>query len=205
MDNLEDRFFKKVDEFESMMRQNRADRFGNTVAVCVAIISAFLAFSSIKNGNVGQGIQRAQRQAASYWNQYQAKRLRQFALDMKISELTAVVADGVVAMTPQRRKVLDRWSKSNNRYKFELHQLAAKARAKEAYLSTRNVLGDQLDVAEAFLALALALLAVAALTKIGWVLGIGMMVGAVGVSFGTAAYMEWTWLHPAFLIALFEA
>ena len=75
-------------------RTSESDRFNNTIAIIVALISAFLAVASIKGDNVVQAMQRRQALLTDSWNQYQAKRLRQFELDLEVQRAEALTRDG---------------------------------------------------------------------------------------------------------------
>ncbi|MBI1385443.1 MAG: DUF4337 family protein [Rhizobiales bacterium] len=202
---IEDYLKARLDDLDGMLRKPRSDRFTNAVAICVAIISAFLAVSSVKNGNVVQANGADRREIANLWNQYQAKRLRQFVLDAKLDEYDALYAGARRAeMPPALANRIVAWTTERDRYVVELRQLSRDARAIEARVANRVVTDDQLDIAEAFLALSLALFALAALTKLGWMLALALCVGGAGGFFCIAAFTRIDWAHPMLMIRLFE-
>ena len=142
-------------------------RFNNAIAIIVALISAFLAVSKIKGDNVVQAIQRAQALTVDAWSQYQAKRMRQFELDLEVVRADALIRDGVLKDTPENQAMTEGWRKEIDRYKGELKELSDAANGYEADFKRHNET-DGVRFSESFLTLALALLAVAALTRIGW-------------------------------------
>jgi hypothetical protein len=181
------------------------NRFNNTIAIIVALISAFLAVSKIKDDNVVQAIQRAQALTVDAWNQYQAKRMRQFELDLELVRAEALIRDGVLKDTAENRAMTEGWRKEIDRYKGELKELSDTANGHEADFKRHNETDDFFDFSESFLSLALALLAVAALTRIGWLLGLAAGVGLVGFVFGMAGFLRWGLIRPEWLSMLLGA
>lgn len=180
-----------------------SDRLNGMIAVSVAIISAFLAVSTIKSANISQAIGRAQSDAVSRWNQYQAKRLRQFQLEIKIDELK-VAGTNQLVMPTEAREIITRWQEENTRYKAELKETFDLARSYEARRDELAARDDQFDVSEAFLALSLAMLAVSALAKKTWLFGLGLCAGLIGIVFGVAAFLGLGGIQPAWLVALLD-
>src|SRR3954469_25174968 len=93
------------------------DRFNNAIAIIVELISAFLAVSKIKDDNVVQAIQRAQALTVDAWNQYQAKRMRPFGLDLELVRAEALIRNGVLKDTADNRAMTEGWRKEIDRYK----------------------------------------------------------------------------------------
>ncbi|MGI9407386.1 MAG: DUF4337 family protein [Hyphomicrobiaceae bacterium] len=176
------------------------DWFNRGVAIGVAVVSACLAIANIKNGNISQAAQGEQRAAASSWNQYQAKRLRQFALEMRLQDTRVRVAEGSVTLTPGQRDLVEKWGFKNAEYTRELGELSQQARAHEARYKQLTLMDDEYDVAEAFLTLTLALLAVAALTRNQWMLAGGLLIGSISILFTISAFAGLTALHPSWLL-----
>ncbi len=129
------------------------DRFNNAIAIIVALISAFLAVSKIKDDNVVQAIQRAQALTVNSWNQYQAKRMRQFELDLEVQRAGALIRDGVLKDTAENRALMDGWRKEIERYKTELKELSDTANGHEADFKRHNETDDLFDFSESFLTL----------------------------------------------------
>jgi Domain of unknown function (DUF4337) len=181
------------------------DRFNNAIAILVALISAFLAVSNVKNGNIVQAIQRSQALLTDSWNQYQAKRMRQFELDLEVQRADALARDGVLKETPENRAMREGWLKEIERYRSELKELTDVANGHQAEFKRLNDADDLFDFSESFLSLALALLAVAALTRIAWLLVLAGGVGLAGFGFGLAGFMGYGAWKPDWLMALLGA
>jgi hypothetical protein len=181
------------------------DRFNNAIAILVALISAFLAVSNVKNGNIVQAIQRSQALLTDSWNQYQAKRMRQFELDLEVKRGDALIRDGILKDTPENRSLREGWLKEIERYRTELKELTDVANGHQAEFKRLNDADDLFDFSESFLSLALALLAVAALTRIAWLLVLAGGVGLAGFGFGLAGFMGYGAWKPDWLMALLGA
>jgi hypothetical protein len=181
------------------------DRFNNTIAILVALISAFLAVSNVKNGNIVQAIQRSQALLTDSWNQYQAKRMRQFELDLEVARAEALTRDGVLKETPENRAAMEGWRREIERYKGELKELTDVANGHQADYKRLNDADDLFDFSESFLSLSLALLAVAALTRIVWLLGLAAGIGLLGFGFGMAGFMGYGAWKPEWLMAILGA
>lgn len=185
--------------------QRDSDRFNNAIAIIVALISAFLAVASVKGDNVVQAMQRSQELTTNSWNQYQAKRLRHFALELELRRADALSRDGLLKDTPENRALVEEWRKDLVRYEAELKELSAAANGHKAEYDRLNGADDLLDFSGSFLSLALALLAVAALTRIGWLLGLSAAVSLVGLGFGLAAFAGLDLVRPEWLSRLLGA
>lgn len=178
----------------------KKDHFNNAVALMVAVVSACLAVANIKNGNIAQQAQNEQRAAASSWNQYQSKRLRQFALDLRLQDYDARASDETFQPSPKMRALVEKWRAKDSEYRGELKALAEQARGHEKQQKVLSLKDDDFDVAEALLTLTLALLAIAALTQNQLVLGLGMFTGGISVFFAFVAFIGWTSLHPSWVL-----
>ena len=181
------------------------DRFNNTIAIIVALISAFMAVSKIKDDNVVQAIQRSQALIVDSWNQYQAKRMRQFELDLEVQRAEALTRDGVLKDTPENRALMEGWRRDIERYRAELKELTDTANGHEASYKRLNDADDLFDFSDSFLSLSLALLAVAALTRIRWLLGLAAGVSLVGLAFGLSGFAGFDAIRPDWLSKLLGA
>lgn len=190
---------------ESADGQGARDRFNNTIAIIVAVISAFLAVAKTKDDNIVQAIQRSQAELTDAWNQYQAKRQRQFQLEIENGRIQAMVRDGSLKDSPENRALVEGNAREVARYRDELKELTARATEREATIARLNDVDDLFDFSDAFLTLALALLAVTALTRTRWLLLTATGIAAAGLGFGIAGFMGVTAFKPAWLAALLGA
>jgi hypothetical protein len=88
------------------------------------------------------------------------------------------------------------------KYTERSKETMAKAKALEAEYDRLNFRDDQFDLSDAFLSIAIALAAVAALADTFWLLYVAWASGGFGVLMGAAGFIGWN-LRPEWLAALF--
>jgi hypothetical protein len=109
------------------------------------------------------------------------------------------------ATAPQAAATLDEQVKHYEseiaRYQNEETELQDKARGFEKQYDALNFRDDQFDLSDAFLSVALAMLAVTALTRKKWLLWTSLAFGAFGFIMGLAGLIGWK-IHPDWLTKL---
>ncbi|HWA89332.1 MAG TPA: DUF4337 domain-containing protein [Rhizomicrobium sp.] len=164
------------------------ERLNNLVAVTVVVISVFLAVSNVKDGNIGQNMALAKADAVDTWSEYQAAKLK-----LHLAE-TSLAGLGVTASAPGVNPDLVAKEKARleaaiAKYTAKADSLMTDAKAHEAQYDALNVHDDQFDMSEAFLSIALALAAVAAVTSLMWLLYVCWGVSAIGLVMGAAGFL----------------
>jgi hypothetical protein len=168
-------------------------RLNRGVAITVVVLSVWAGLCNIKDGNVVQAMQQAQAGAVDRWNEYQATRTKLHIAQGDRALIATLGADPVrtgAALTALDREI--------GRYGAESPQLAAAARQQSALYDALNVHDDQFDAADAALATAISIAAVAALAESGWVLAASWVFGAFGLFMGLCGFMGWPF-HPDLL------
>lgn len=173
------------------------DRFNNSIAIAVALVSAFMAVTKIKDDNIVQAMQKAQAETVDYWNEYQARRQRQFNIDLAIEQTRATQAP-----SPELEAKLGEWKKQAEAFKARAEESSVKAKARDADYNAGNDRDDLFDLSDAMLSISLALFAVTALTRVRWLFGLASVLGLGGMVFGVAGFNGWTALHPDFIISI---
>jgi Domain of unknown function (DUF4337) len=170
------------------------DSYNGRLAIVVAVLSAFMAVSNIKSGDITDAARDDQINVVDTWNQYQAKRMRQFMLQgfirnaeanrghMPDANLDAAIAE---------------WSAETERYKQELAEISAKARGYEAEFTESRERSSLFDLSDTFATIALALFAVAALTRIRWLFWFAGLAGLGGIVYGIAGFAGGAWYLPS--------
>ena len=172
------------------------DGFNNRIAIAVAVVSAFMAVSAVKNDNIVQGMQKAQAEKVDYWNEYQARRQRWFGLELAIAQVRATTPS-----TPELETKLAEWKKNADTYQARAEESAKKAKERDADYTEANDRDDLFDISDAFLSVAIALFAVTALVRVRWLFGAASGLALAGMTFGVAGFNGWTWIKPAVLVA----
>lgn len=179
----------------------RAARLNATVAITVAVLATFMGICKVKDDNIVQGMQQAQVNKLDHWAYYQARNIRAdvaeaAATQLELAKGAAPAAQAEAydrAMAGYRAKAADQLKKRD-----ELRALAEDAQATYETLNRRD---DQFDLSDALLAIAIALLAVTALTKLWPLYLVAMVPTAFGVVMGVAGLADLP-IHPNMLFKL---
>ncbi|HET6421690.1 MAG TPA: DUF4337 domain-containing protein [Geobacteraceae bacterium] len=177
------------------------NRLNDWVAVSVAILSAFMAVTKVKDDNIVQAMLQVKSDAVDTWSEYQSKRIKQHLAEVGLMQTQAL---SVIA--PERGKVVladqERDYRNNiARYAAEEETLKKKARGFEKDYDDLNYRDDQFDMSDAALSLSLALLAVTALTSKRKLFAFSWLFGGFGVVMGLAGLVGLS-LHPDWLTKL---
>jgi hypothetical protein len=176
------------------------ERLNNLVAITVVIISVFMAVSNVKDGNIGQNMALEKADAVDTWSEYQSAKLKLHLAENSLAQL-AVLASAQGADPALVAKEKARLEAAIQKYAAKSDQLMHDAKAHEEKYDALNVHDDQFDMSEAFLSIALALSAVAALTGIAWLLYVGWGASALGLVMGMAGFLGLS-LHSDFVARL---
>ena len=181
--------------------ESRSAGLNAVVAITVAILATFMGICKVKDDNIVQAMQQAQADKLDHWAYYQARNLRQdFAEGMVMqlelarpSQATGQVAAYDQAIAKYRTLAADQAGKKE--------ALRRQALQDQKNYDDLNYRDDQFDLSDAALAIAIALLAVAALTQL-WPLYWAALVPTVfGIVMGPAGLAGWQ-LHPGLLVKL---
>ncbi len=179
----------------------RRSRLNAVVAITVAVLATFMGICKVKDDNIVQAMQQAQADKIDHWAYYQARNLRQ-----EVAEATAVqlelarpasgpgrAADYDDAIARYRALAADQARKKED--------LKAQAEDDQRRYDSLNYRDDQFDLSDALLAIAIAMLAVTALTQLWSLYWAALVPTGFGVLMGLAGLAGWA-LHPGALVAL---
>ena len=185
---------------ELLPETNARDRLNNWIAISVALLAAFMAITKVKDDNIVQAMLQAKTDAVDTWSEYQAKRIKHHVLELGRDQTIAlrVTAPQAAAQLDDQVK---HYESEITRYQDEETELQNKARAFEKQYDALNFRDDQFDLSDAFLSVALAMLAVTALTRKKWLLWTSLVFGAFGFIMGLAGLIGWR-IHPDWLTRL---
>lgn len=169
-----------------------ADRLISLIAVLVAVLATVMALFNIKGGNVGQAMAQAQAGSLNAWAYFQAKSTKQGLAESMLDQLL-VEREGNSGLNAEARTLLETkiefYREKLDRYEREKLEIKAQAEAYEQEYDRLNVHDDQLDIAEASINMALALLGVAALTRRRWLVWFALVFVGVGLASGIAGFV----------------
>ena len=176
-------------------------RLNAAVAVTVAVLATFMGICKVKDDNIVQAMQQAQADKLDHWAFYQARNLRQEVAEATVVQLELarksaapqVAADYDAALQKFRALAADQAKK-----KDELKALAEKDQQTYDALNYRD---DQFDLSDALLAIAIAMLAVTALTRLWPLYWVSLVPTVGGIVMGVAGLTA-LHLHPDALVRL---
>jgi hypothetical protein len=169
-------------------------RINRLVALTVVVLSVAMGLGNIKDGNIVQAMAQAQANSLDRWNEYQATRTKLHIVETA-RQLAAVAPTAAVA------KATGSFDSEAAKYRSESPKLAQEAKAFSDQYDALNVHDDQFDAAEASLATAISIAAVAALTE-SWVpLVAAWVIGCFGLFMTICGFAGWPF-HPDVLSTL---
>ena len=174
-------------------------RLNAMVAVMVAVLATFLGICNVKDDNIVQGMQAAQADKIDLWGYYQARNIREEIALATVEQLVLARAGRPESERAAYDASIARYqelAKSQNAKKEVLKTQAEEAQKNYDRLNFRD---DQFDLAEAAIAIAIALLAVTALTHLAWLFWLAMIPSVFGIVMGIAGLGGFG-LHPDILI-----
>ena len=165
------------------------------VAITVALLATFMGVCKVKDDNVVQAMQQAQADKLDHWNFYQARNVRQDVAEATATQLRLAKVGRRATEAAAYDEAIVRYEAKAASEAQKKAELKAQAEQDQKSYDSLNYRDDQFDLSDAALAIAIALLAVAALTKIWWMYWLSWVPISFGVLMGLSGLLGWT-LHP---------
>jgi uncharacterized membrane protein len=165
------------------------------VAITVALLATFMGVCKVKDDNVVQAMQQAQADKLDHWNFYQARNVRQDVAEATATQLRLAKVGRPATEAAAYDEAIVRYDAKAASEAQKTAELKAQAEQDQKSYDSLNYRDDQFDLSDAALAIAIALLAVAALTKIWWMYWLSWVPISFGVLMGLSGLLGWT-LHP---------
>jgi hypothetical protein len=175
-------------------------RLNDLVAATVVILTVFAAISKVKDDNINQAMQKAKSESVDAWAEYQAARIKLHVDENGLSTLRLLESTGQIDKTLAAKQVAE-YESDIKKYTGRSAETMAKAKALEAEYDRLNFRDDQFDMSDAFLSIAVALSAVAALVDSFTLLYIAWGSGGFGLFLGIAGFLGLS-VRPEWLASL---
>jgi len=175
-------------------------RLNDLVAVTVVILTVFMAISKVKDDNINQAMQKAKSESVDAWAEYQAARIKLHVDENGLSTLRLLETTGQIDKTLAAKQAAE-YESDIKKYQARSAETMAKAKALEVEYDRLNLRDDQFDMSDAFLSIAIAISAVAALVDSFWLLYIAWGSGAFGLLVGGAGFLGYS-LRPEWIATL---
>ncbi len=171
------------------------------VAITVALLATFMGVCKVKDDNLVQAMQQAQADKLDHWNFYQARNVRQDVAEATSTQLRLARIGRPAAEAAAYDEAIARYDAKAASESQKKVELKAQAEQDQKTYDSLNYRDDQFDLSDAALAIAIALLAVAALTKLWWMYWVSWLPIGFGVLMGLSGLLGWS-LHPDALTRL---
>jgi hypothetical protein len=181
-------------------RRKEDKRLNDLVAVTVVVLTVFMAVGKVKDDNINQAMQKASANAVDTWSEYQASRVKLHVDENGLAQLRLLETTGQVGKELAVKQAAE-YEADIKKYEQRSKETMAKAKQAEAEYNALNLRDDQFDMSEAFISIAIAVSAVAALVDYFWLLYFAWGSGAIGILAGIAGFAGWN-LRPEWVAQL---
>ena len=146
-------------------------------------------------------MQQAQADKLDHWNFYQARNLREEVARSTMSTLQLMYLNSSKEHAPQFQAQIKRYEELANKEQDKKEELKTLAQQDQRTYDSLNFIDDQFDLADASIAIAISLLAVASLTELTWLYFLALLPSGFGFLMGLSGLLGWG-LHPDSLVKL---
>jgi hypothetical protein len=173
----------------SAQREAKLARLNALVAITVAVLATFMGICKVKDDNIVQAMQQAQADKIDHWGYYQARNLRQEVAEATVAQLTVARLGAPATAVAGYDTAIAKYQALATEQAKKKEEVKAQAEQDQKTYDSLNFRDDQFDLSDALIAIAIALLAVTALTRL-WALywatlvptGFGLLMGAAGLT-----------------------
>jgi hypothetical protein len=182
-------------------KEARAARLNAAVAITVAVLATFMGICKVKDDNIVQAMQQAQADKLDHWAYYQARNLRQEVADATLTQLSLARLSAAPADLKAYEAAMAKYQALSQEQAVKKEEMKAAAEMDQKNYDASNYRDDQFDLSDALLAIAIAMLAVTALTGLWALYWTSLVPTAFGVLMGVAG-LGGLPIHPDLLIKL---
>ena len=179
----------------------RGARLNAAVAITVALLATFMGICKVKDDNIVQAMQQAQADKLDHWAFYQARNLRQALAETGAIQLELARIGAPVAALPAYDLAIARYRALEQDQASKKDALKRLAEQDQVTYDALNYRDDQFDLSDALIAIAIAMLAVTALTRLWPLFWAALVPTTFGVLMGVAGLAALP-IHPAALVRL---
>jgi len=171
------------------------------VAITVSLLATFMGICKVKDDNVVQAMQQAQADKLDHWNFYQARNLREEVAKSTATTLQLMALSANKTQAPQFKAQIEHYENLAKEQHDKKEGLKSQAEDDQKTYDSLNFVDDQFDLADAAIAIAISLLAVASLTELTWMYFLALIPSGFGFLMGLSGLLGWG-LHPDMLVKL---
>ena len=180
---------------------DRHPRVNAAVAINVAILATFMGICKVKDDNIVQAMQQAQADKLDHWAFYRERNIREEIAKSTIVQLRLTKLGHTDVEQAAFEQAITQYDKTATEESNKKTELKQQAEQDQKNYDAANYRDDQFDLSDALLAIAIALLAVTALTKVWWLYWAALVPTGFGVLMDLAGLVGWH-IHPGALMQL---
>ena len=173
-------------------------RLNTWVAIAVALLSTFMAICKVKDDNIVQAMQQAQADKIDHWSYYQARRLREDLALANAETFKLMAASADAHSAEALHAASEHYAALAVEQREKRLAVEQDAQGDQREYDALNLHDDQFDLTDALCSLAIAMLALCALTHKRWLFALAMLPIAGGVLMGVCglvgASLHFDWL-----------
>ena len=182
-------------------RQARSARLNAAVAVTIAVLATFMGICKVKDDNIVQAMQQAQADKLDHWAFYQARNLRQAVAEATATQLELARLSASSGAAGAYDAAIAKYQALAEEQSKKKEELRVQAEQDQKTYDALNYRDDQFDLSDALIAVAIAMLAVTALTQLWPLYWASLVPTAFGVLMGIAGLTSLP-IHPDALVKL---
>ncbi len=179
----------------------RTARLNAAVAITVAVLATFMGICKVKDDNIVQAMQQAQADKIDHWAYYQARNIRQEIAEATATQLELARTVSSSASTAAYDAAIAKYRALAQDQAVKKEALKAQAEQDQKTYDALNYRDDQFDLSDTLIAIAIAMLAVTALTRLWPLYWAALIPTAFGVLMGIAGLAALP-IHPDALVKL---
>lgn len=166
-------------------RRERRSRLNTWVAITIALLATFMGIARLKDSNILLMMERTEANRIDYWGWFQIRHVRE---DIAASAAASLRAQNPNP-SPTVRQQIGAFERSARDQARKRVQVQRQAEELDKTYETLRLHHDQFDLAEAALAIAIALLAITALVERWWLFFVAMIPAALGCVMGLLGFL----------------
>ena len=182
-------------------RQARSARLNAAVAVTIAVLATFMGICKVKDDNIVQAMQQAQADKLDHWAFYQARNLRLAVAEATATQLELARLSASSGAAGAYDAAIAKYQALAEEQSKKKEELRVQAEQDQKTYDALNYRDDQFDLSDALIAVAIAMLAVTALTQLWPLYWASLVPTAFGVLMGIAGLTSLP-IHPDALVKL---
>lgn len=165
------------------------------VAITVSVLATFMGICKVKDDNIVQAMQQAQADKLDHWNFYQARNVRQDVAEAATVQLRLAKSAAPAEKAAAYGEAIAKYEAKAANEAQKKQELKTQADEDQKTYDRLNYRDDQFDLSDAALAIAIALLAVTALTELWWMYWVASVPIGFGALMGLSGLLGWA-VHP---------